>query len=202
MTRLSNAVKQRDAAREEALLAAEKLNKLQEDLDAGLLQQQPAPAAATPPLPTMPSAGQAAALTPPAYAGGATEPGAGRTPPLIAMRRCKLGRFDAAYGSWVSSAAMPKYVCKCRHAGAGAEIHGDASVARQAARHARGQRRAARPHHAHSAQHGRASRPQSSLWCAPAQWPQLLSDTPFGCYLANGRFNIRRQMSAAAQHLT
>ncbi|CAL5219117.1 g891 [Coccomyxa viridis] len=74
MTRLSNAVKQRDAAREEALLAAEKLNKLQEDLDAGLLQQ-PAPAAATPPLPSMPSAGQAAALTPPAYAGGATEPG-------------------------------------------------------------------------------------------------------------------------------
>jgi myosin-5 len=43
MNRLSNAIKQRDAAREEALLAAEKLNKLQEDLDNGVLQgpQQP-----------------------------------------------------------------------------------------------------------------------------------------------------------------
>ena len=88
MTRLSNAVKQRDAAREEALLAAEKLNKLQEDLDAGLLQQ-PAPAAATPPLPSMPSAGQAAALTPPAYAGGATEPGTGPLP--TAMRKGQTG---------------------------------------------------------------------------------------------------------------
>ena len=77
MTRLSNAVKQRDVAREDALLAAEKLNKLQEDLDVGL--QQPAAVAATPPLPAMPSAGQAAALTPPAYAGGGTEPGASPT---------------------------------------------------------------------------------------------------------------------------
>ena len=81
MTRLSNAVKQRDVAREDALLAAEKLSKLQEDLDAGLLQQPAAAAAtaATPPLPAMPSVGQAAALTPPAYAGGATEPGASPT---------------------------------------------------------------------------------------------------------------------------
>ncbi len=86
MTRLSNAVKQRDAAREEALLAAEKLNKLQEDLDAGLLQQ-PAPTAATPPLPSMPNSGQAAALTPPAYPGGATEPGTG---PHFYRRKCIL----------------------------------------------------------------------------------------------------------------
>ena len=79
MTRLSNAVKQRDAAREEALLAAEKLNKLQEDLDAGRLQPaaepaapaaHPAPALSTPGAPT-----PASALTPPGYAGGAGEPG-------------------------------------------------------------------------------------------------------------------------------
>ncbi len=70
MTRLSNAVKQRDAAREEALLAVEKLNKLQEDMEAGVLLPPAAPA------PAQPSASPAtAALTPPAYPGGATEPG-------------------------------------------------------------------------------------------------------------------------------
>lgn len=37
MNRLNNAVKQRDAAREEALLATQKLNQLQEDIDSGAL---------------------------------------------------------------------------------------------------------------------------------------------------------------------
>ncbi|KAK9836002.1 hypothetical protein WJX81_005192 [Elliptochloris bilobata] len=66
MTRLGNAIKQRDAAREEALLAAEKLNKLQEDLDAGLLTpaQPAAPAAAAVP---------AAAATPPGTDAGALD---------------------------------------------------------------------------------------------------------------------------------
>ena len=45
MNRLNNALKQRDAAREEALLATEKLNKLQEDLDSGALTPSPAPLA-------------------------------------------------------------------------------------------------------------------------------------------------------------
>jgi len=81
MTRLSNAVKQRDAAREDALLAAEKLNKLQEDMDAGLLQPPASAAAVTPAAPTMdralsaPGQSPATALTPSTYAGGATEPG-------------------------------------------------------------------------------------------------------------------------------
>lgn len=70
MTRLSNAVKQRDAAREEALLAVEKLNKLQEDMEAGVLQP---PAVSVPAQPSASPA--AAALTPPPYPGGATEPG-------------------------------------------------------------------------------------------------------------------------------
>ena len=96
MTRLSNAVKQRDAAREEALLAAEKLNKLQEDLDAGLLQQP----AATPPLPAMPSAAQPAALTPPAYAGSATEPGAIPTPDR--HKKHRSGGIGAASASCAS----------------------------------------------------------------------------------------------------
>ena len=43
MNRLNNAVKQRDAAREEALLATQKLSQLQEDIDSGALT--PAPAA-------------------------------------------------------------------------------------------------------------------------------------------------------------
>ena len=47
MNRLNNAVKQRNAAREEALLASEKLKKLEEDLEAGRLQMaSPAVAAA------------------------------------------------------------------------------------------------------------------------------------------------------------
>lgn len=96
MTRLSNAVKQRDAAREESLLAAEKLNKLQEDMDAGLLQQ-PAAAAATPPLPAMPSTAHPAALTPPAYPGGATEPGASRASDRHEKRHS--GSIDAASAS-------------------------------------------------------------------------------------------------------
>ena len=75
MTRLSNAVKQRDAAREEALLAVEKLNKLQEDMEAGVLQP-PAVSA-----PAQPSASpMAAALTPPPYPGGAAEPGEWKGP--------------------------------------------------------------------------------------------------------------------------
>ena len=45
MNRLNNAVKQRNAAREEALLASEKLKKLEEDLVAGRLQMATAPAA-------------------------------------------------------------------------------------------------------------------------------------------------------------
>ena len=78
MTRLSNAVKQRDAAREEALLAAEKLNKLQEDLDAGRLQPAAEPTAPAAPAPALSTPGvpsPASALTPPGYAGGAGEPG-------------------------------------------------------------------------------------------------------------------------------
>ena len=52
MNRLSNACKQRDAAREEALLSSEKLAKLQEDIDSGALQPAsaaPAPQPAAPP---------------------------------------------------------------------------------------------------------------------------------------------------------
>lgn len=68
MNRLSNAIKQRDAAREEALLAAEKLNKLQEDLDNGVLQAAgPAPGGLGNNSPMHPS------LTPPAL--GGAEPG-------------------------------------------------------------------------------------------------------------------------------
>ena len=37
MNRLNNAVKQRDTAREEALLATQKLTQLQEDIDSGAL---------------------------------------------------------------------------------------------------------------------------------------------------------------------
>ena len=37
MNRLNNAVKQRDTAREEALLASQKLAQLQEDIDSGAL---------------------------------------------------------------------------------------------------------------------------------------------------------------------
>lgn len=44
MNRLTNAVSQRDAAREESMLALEKLKKLEEDIDAGHL----APVAAAP----------------------------------------------------------------------------------------------------------------------------------------------------------
>ena len=54
MNRLSNACKQRDAAREEALLSSEKLAKLQEDIDSGALQPAsaaPAPQPAAPPSP-------------------------------------------------------------------------------------------------------------------------------------------------------
>ncbi|CAL8460835.1 g366 [Coccomyxa elongata] len=66
MNRLSNAIKQRDAAREEALLAAEKLNKLQEDLDNGVLQGAPQ---------NLGSASPSQSLsTPPPFPGG-TEPG-------------------------------------------------------------------------------------------------------------------------------
>ncbi|KAK9809830.1 hypothetical protein WJX72_000004 [[Myrmecia] bisecta] len=43
MTRLSNALKQRDAAREELLLATEKLNKLQEDIESGALAPPASP---------------------------------------------------------------------------------------------------------------------------------------------------------------
>ncbi len=66
MNRLSNAIKQRDAAREEALLAAEKLNKLQEDLDNGVLQGAPQPLGSASPSQSL--------ATPPAFPGGA-EPG-------------------------------------------------------------------------------------------------------------------------------
>lgn len=38
MTRLNNALKQRDAAREELLLAQEELKKLKEDIESGQLQ--------------------------------------------------------------------------------------------------------------------------------------------------------------------
>ena len=51
MNRLNNAVKQRNAAREEALLASEKLKKLEEDLESGRLAPagpSPSPGAATP----------------------------------------------------------------------------------------------------------------------------------------------------------
>jgi hypothetical protein len=51
MNRLNNAVKQRNAAREEALLASEKLKKLEEDLESGRLAPAgpgPTPGAATP----------------------------------------------------------------------------------------------------------------------------------------------------------
>ena len=51
MNRLNNAVKQRNAAREEALLASEKLKKLEEDLESGRLATAgpgPSPGAATP----------------------------------------------------------------------------------------------------------------------------------------------------------
>ncbi|KAK9844720.1 hypothetical protein WJX74_005896 [Apatococcus lobatus] len=54
MNRLSNACKQRDAAREEALLSSEKLAKLQEDIDSGALQPAssvPATQPAAPPSP-------------------------------------------------------------------------------------------------------------------------------------------------------
>ena len=43
MNRLNNAIKQRDAAREEALLATQKLNQFQEELDSGALTPSPAP---------------------------------------------------------------------------------------------------------------------------------------------------------------
>ena len=56
LNRLNNAVKQRNAAREEALLASQNLKKLEEDIETGALQpaaaagaQQPPPPAATPP---------------------------------------------------------------------------------------------------------------------------------------------------------
>jgi hypothetical protein len=58
MNRLNNAVKQRDAAREEALLATQKLSQLQEDIDSGALAPSPArtssladPGTPPPPLP-------------------------------------------------------------------------------------------------------------------------------------------------------
>ena len=66
MNRLSNAIKQRDAAREEALLAAEKLNKLQEDLDNGVLQGPQQPLGSASPSQSL--------STPPPFPGG-TEPG-------------------------------------------------------------------------------------------------------------------------------
>ena len=43
MNRLSNACKQRDAAREEALLSSEKLAKLQEDIESGAHSDLPQP---------------------------------------------------------------------------------------------------------------------------------------------------------------
>lgn len=46
MNRLNNALKQRDAAREEALLSKEELKKLQEDVESGALVPQAAVAAA------------------------------------------------------------------------------------------------------------------------------------------------------------
>jgi hypothetical protein len=59
MNRLNNAIKQRDAAREEALVAAEKLVKLQEEIDSGALVPAGSAAAASA------GAGPAASLTPP-----------------------------------------------------------------------------------------------------------------------------------------
>lgn len=56
LNRLNNAVKQRNAAREEALLASQNLKKLEEDIESGALQpaaaaaqQQFRPQPATPP---------------------------------------------------------------------------------------------------------------------------------------------------------
>lgn len=62
LNRLNNAVKQRNAAREEALLASQNLKKLEEDIEAGALQPA-APAAAA-------AAQQPLAATPPATAAG------------------------------------------------------------------------------------------------------------------------------------
>jgi myosin V len=61
LNRLNNAVKQRNAAREEALLASQNLKKLEEDIEVGALQPAPAAAAA---------AQQPLAATPPATAAG------------------------------------------------------------------------------------------------------------------------------------
>ncbi len=179
MTRLSNAVKQRDAAREEALLAAEKLNKLQEDLDAGRLQPAAEPAAPAAPAPALSTPGvstPASAFTPPGYAGGAGEPGE--------LQRAIFLKFASLYE--VSCYVRPPspsctvHLWRCqqcdlcangftsahgrRNAGASAEVYGHARLAWPPAWHARDQRRHARPHHADAAQHGRASGPQV-FWC-------------------------------------
>ena len=74
LNRLNNAVKQRNAAREEALLASQNLKKLEEDIESGALQPAAAAAAAAqPPLPATPSALAAVAGSPlSADSGGCT----------------------------------------------------------------------------------------------------------------------------------
>ncbi len=162
MTRLGNALKQRDAAREEALLAAAKLAKLQEDLDAGLL----APAA--PPAAAATAAAPPAAATPPgADAGAAARPAtpalrAGalrarrqaahfchRRAPGRAHRRTPTGARGRAI-RFPGRGRHPRARARRRagraavpggHAGARAQVHGHARNLAAAPRRARPRRR-------------------------------------------------------------
>jgi hypothetical protein len=104
MTRLGNAIKQRDAAREEALLAAEKLNKLQEDLDNGVLQAAPQ---------GMPSSLPQQALTPPSL-GGASEPGVPDLTPCTAAGSWSLACRGRLYWGMAVHCHARQQMLRCR----------------------------------------------------------------------------------------
>lgn len=83
MNRLNNALKQRDAAREEALLSKEELKKLQEDIESGALVPQAAEATA------------AAAAA--ASAAASATPAATPTPAPAPSSHYDPGRYHASY---------------------------------------------------------------------------------------------------------
>ena len=82
MNRLNNSLKQRDAAREEALLSKEELKKLQEEVESGALVPRAAVAAA--------AAAAAASATPAATPMPAPAPSAQYDPGAVAVSLCLL----------------------------------------------------------------------------------------------------------------
>lgn len=101
MNRLSNACKQRDAAREEALLSSEKLAKLQEDIDSGALRPASSEPAAQPVAPPSPDG----------------------MPPLASIKYFDLGHLHPSFRPFMTCNTAPSasHDFGCRNRGCQAE---------------------------------------------------------------------------------